>query len=232
MVRGKNAHAWVELWMDRQGWVRFDPTPRGDEVNPSTNSTIGGVGFDPRQFIPVPEEGADSIVDPLGGSPGAPTGRSFEEGEPLPPIPGPILEFAGFRLSLFQLAVIGALLLVASVPLVKWIRRRRRLARLEHGDITGAWEEIVDRLTDLGRPPSPHQTPGEVAVSVDGSMKPLARTVGEALYGPTAVLPAAKLERAAESFAETEVYLRRIYRPFDRFVSWLRPRSLLWWRRE
>ena len=40
IVRDRNAHAWVELWMPTQGWVRFDPTPRGDQVNPSTVANV------------------------------------------------------------------------------------------------------------------------------------------------------------------------------------------------
>ncbi len=26
MIRQRHAHAWVEVWLDKQGWVRFDPT--------------------------------------------------------------------------------------------------------------------------------------------------------------------------------------------------------------
>jgi uncharacterized membrane protein len=29
VVRNLDAHAWVEVWSDEQGWVRFDPTPAG-----------------------------------------------------------------------------------------------------------------------------------------------------------------------------------------------------------
>ena len=36
LVRDRNAHAWVEVWLPAQGWVRFDPTPRGDGANPTT----------------------------------------------------------------------------------------------------------------------------------------------------------------------------------------------------
>ena len=28
-VRTQNAHAWVEVYFPRFGWVTFDPTPRG-----------------------------------------------------------------------------------------------------------------------------------------------------------------------------------------------------------
>ncbi len=50
-VRDRDSHAWVELWMPSQGWVRFDPTPRpatfGDlpvdinDVNPLEAATEG-----------------------------------------------------------------------------------------------------------------------------------------------------------------------------------------------
>ena len=29
IVTDQDAHAWVEVWFPRYGWVRFDPTPRG-----------------------------------------------------------------------------------------------------------------------------------------------------------------------------------------------------------
>ncbi len=32
VVRGLNAHAWVEVYFPDQGWVRFDPTPAGPRV--------------------------------------------------------------------------------------------------------------------------------------------------------------------------------------------------------
>ncbi|MGZ8755613.1 MAG: transglutaminase family protein, partial [Acidimicrobiia bacterium] len=73
VVRGKNAHAWVELWMNGQGWVRFDPTPRGDQVNPSTNASAVGVGFDARNFITEPDEPTD---------PGATTGQGVNPNTP------------------------------------------------------------------------------------------------------------------------------------------------------
>jgi hypothetical protein len=102
------------------------------------------------------------------------------------------------------------------------------LKRLKEGDITGLWDEIVDRLTDFGRPPTPDQTPTEVASSVHRSMTPLAKTVTETIYGPDRTLAAIKVEQAADSFEQTESYLREIYRPFDRVMARLRLRSFRW----
>lgn len=41
IVRDRNAHAWVELWIPQQGWLRFDPTPRPDEINTPTFAELG-----------------------------------------------------------------------------------------------------------------------------------------------------------------------------------------------
>ncbi len=232
IVRGKNAHAWVELWMNGQGWVRFDPTPRGDQVNPSANVNAAGVGFDARNFIPVPED----VVDPTDpGTPGQPTnpdGPDFEDAPiPLGPDGLPLETSNAIRLTAFQAILLAVALVAASIPAAKWMRRRRRLKALKEGDITGAWEEIVDRLTDLGRPPTPDQTHAEVAASVHRSLNPLARNVSEAVFGPERPLQPAKVQQAISSFEEAEGYLRDVYRPFDRMVSWLRFRSLKWWDR-
>lgn len=228
VVRGKNAHAWVELWMNGQGWIRFDPTPRGDGVNPSTNVNAAGVGFDARNFIPDPE-----VIDPTTpGGPGGPVNPNdpdFGEDQPVPVGPLGNPEFSNqFRLTTFQVVLLGIAAILGSIPLAKLIRRRRRLKRLKEGDITGLWDEIVDRLTDFGRQPTPDQTPTEVASSVHRSMTPLARNVTETIYGPDRTLAAIKVEQAADSFEQTESYLREIYRPFDRVMAGLRLRSFRW----
>ena len=47
VVRDQNAHAWVELWIEEQGWLRFDPTPRSDGVAQPTYATLSDqLGFD------------------------------------------------------------------------------------------------------------------------------------------------------------------------------------------
>jgi hypothetical protein len=230
IVRGKNAHAWVELWMDGQGWIRFDPTPRGDQVNPSANVNAVGVGFDARNFIPEPDGSTDPTDPGAAGTPINPNDIDIGEDPNIPRGPDglPLETSNRIRLTSFQIVLVVLAALVGAIPLVKWVRRRRRLKRMKEGDITGVWDEIVDRLTDYGRPPTPDQTHTEVASSVHRSLVPLARNVAEAVYGPDRPLPRAKVDQAADSFGQTESYLRDIYRPFDRVMSWLRLRSLRW----
>ncbi len=51
IVTDRDAHAWVEVWFPRYGWVRFDPTPAADpafsELSPITNASTGGISTAP-----------------------------------------------------------------------------------------------------------------------------------------------------------------------------------------
>ncbi len=173
VVRDNNAHAWVEMWMDGFGWVKFDPTPRGDGAIPESITS----GFDPEPFLPPPGSESSTLLQP----------GLFDGEDPRFQIDlsdNPIGDGSSrFQLSWVWLAVPVAALLGGLVPLLKRLRRGRRLKRLRSGDITAAWDEIVDRLTDLGRPIPAHQTPLEFAAATDRSLVPLASTYSAAVYG-------------------------------------------------
>ena len=52
VVRDRNAHAWVELWVPQQGWMRFDPTPRTDAINlPTYQAVAEQLGFDLDSYL-------------------------------------------------------------------------------------------------------------------------------------------------------------------------------------
>jgi hypothetical protein len=42
IVRERNAHAWVEAWVEEVGWTTFDPTPRG-EIGGNLSPSLGGM---------------------------------------------------------------------------------------------------------------------------------------------------------------------------------------------
>lgn len=172
-VRDTNAHAWVELWIEPFGWYPFDPTPRGEQTSFSSQPESITAGLDPTDYIEAPEDNpANPQAQPN------PADQQFLDLAPEPlgtaPAEGPRWWLLGV------LAVLG---LVGAVPLMKRLRRRRRLRMLREGDITAAWDEIVDRLTDLGVPVSPALTPIEVARSTDRALLPLAYNYSAALYG-------------------------------------------------
>jgi transglutaminase-like putative cysteine protease len=173
VVRDNNAHAWVEMWMDGFGWVKFDPTPRGDGTIPDSVTA----GFDPSLFLPPPGSGTSSLQQP----------GLFDEGDPRFQIDlsdNPIGDgSSNFEIDWIWLLIPLVLLIAGLVPMLKRQRRSRRLRRLREGDITAAWDEIVDRLNDLGRPIPEHQTPMEFAVGTDRSLVPLAASYSAAVYG-------------------------------------------------
>ena len=236
VVRDRNAHAWVELWMPTQGWVRFDPTPRSQRDTPQTFEVIeDDLGFDLAAYLDVPEvdavrlDGSDfvSVEELLSGQfdPGTPFDGGSSDPNTGLTLPGWLTTVTPF--------VIVALILLAGVPLVKWWQRRRRMKRLERGDITAAWEDIVTRLSDLGETVDGTLTPEELAAKFDPAMAPLATVYGRALYGPTETLTAHHVRTASRSLAETTASLGTRYSVRRRAVAWYRPGTLIpkWTRR-
>lgn len=155
--------------MPEAGWVKFDPTPRG-EFQPASITA----GFDPEAYLP---EGSGQTPLPGFIDPTLNQGDSVSI-EDLPPAE---LTGGGTRDWLFVVPAIAALLSV--VPLAKWVRRRRRLKRVRAGDVTAIWEEIVDRLSDLREPVPASKTPIEFASETDDALLPLALDYSAAIYG-------------------------------------------------
>lgn len=218
VVRERDAHAWVELWMTGQGWVRFDPTPRSDGVNPSTSE--GSLGFDPRLFVSAPEEPQQSANGPSPGDPGFQDGPQIDTGSD----PSGLIGLGGSGRGplptwIELLVLLGGLTIL--VPAVKMDRRRRRLARVRRGDVTAAWEEIVDRLRDLGTDLRGDLTPRENAVAYDPALVPLADAYSAAVYGPPRPSPG-----AVAAFRSAEERMASRYGRLERLGAWLRPRSL------
>lgn len=230
VVRDKNAHAWVELWIPSQGWISFDPTPRSDGANQTTayGTLEAELGYDITEYlaeVPAPDNtfseafpglppqlAADDVLsdDSLPGADATGTGRDLPSWVVLAT---PLLALV--------------LLLSAGIPALKWVRSRRRMRRLERGDITAAWEEIVARLTDLGEAPDPAKTPVEVANGVDLAMRPLAGVYGRSIYGAADSTSAADVETAATSLERTTDRLNTRYPRSRRLLAWYRVGSLL-----
>jgi hypothetical protein len=126
-----------------------------------------------------------------------------------------------------RIVLLALLLIVSSPLLIKTARRRRRLARLKRGEVSAAWEELVDHLDDLKREPSPAATPLEVAESVHRSMVPLAVGVTQERFGRSDHLDGTVVAAATRSFIETESYLKTIHPIGNRLRARMRLRSLI-----
>jgi transglutaminase-like putative cysteine protease len=179
VVQERNAHAWVEIWMDGQGWTRFDPTPRADGINSSLGQQE--IGFDARAYVPAPEE--DDAAAASGRLPGErdPALPDFDEflGDSTPDL----RPSDGIQIPVWLWAAIAVVAAVGALPVYKAIRRRRRLAAVATGNIEVAWIEITDRLRDLGSEVSEDLTPIEIASSQHPDLVPLARIYSAIAYG-------------------------------------------------
>lgn len=173
IVRDRNAHAWVEMWMDGFGWVKFDPTPRSDGTLPESYTA----GFNPEDFV----------ADPVGGSqpldrPGfLDDGNNLSAGQLDNPVGSE--SSPGFSTSWWWRLISALLVASLAIPLIKRVRRRQRIKAIKTGNVTAAWDEIVDQLTDLGTDVPGFQTPIEFARATDRSMVPLATAYGASVYG-------------------------------------------------
>jgi transglutaminase-like putative cysteine protease len=226
VVLDRNAHAWVELYMSSQGWVRFDPTPRGDGVNPSTSAEIAGLD---RYLAQVAAEAQAGLDNPAPG-PATPP-REPIEGE-RNPLPNPVRDpLSGDRLPSWLVltiawsVVVG--MVVGAVPFVKRRRRRYRMRRLSDGDIDAAWAEMVDYLIDSGFAVNPATTPTELATATDAAMRPLASVYSEATYGPEQDMSTAAVEAATASLIATVDSLQGRMTRWERTRHLYRAKSLL-----
>ncbi len=215
VVRERNAHAWVELWFDGNGWIRFDPTPRADGVNPSLG--INTIGFDPRAYVPAPDEPAEEAGNSLTGNRPRLEGTDIDisGGDPTPDLTG---TGRGFSIPLWTRWMLGILALLGFVPASRQVRRRRRLGRINTGDVTAAWEEIIDRLRDLGEDVPDTATPMETADRF--GVVPLATMYSAAVYGGV------RRGDGRVAFADAESRILTHYQRATRLYGWMVPRSL------
>ncbi|MCZ7532934.1 MAG: DUF3488 and transglutaminase-like domain-containing protein [Acidimicrobiia bacterium] len=190
LVEDRNAHSWVEIWIPSHGWMTFDPTPRADDFAlPSTNDAIvEQLGFSAADYASLIPEGTDITAS---NDPNDPTNPAIDPRDDFESVdvsnPTSSAESASFAIPEWvrpAAIALGILVLIAStVPLTKWVRRKRRMRRLAKGDITAAWEDITERLTDLGERVDPAATPYETAESLDAALVPLAEQYGLVVYG-------------------------------------------------
>ena len=211
-VRDTNAHAWVEMWMDGFGWVQFDPTPRNlaEPADRQFQTESITAGFDPLEYTPV--LGADGApID-------RPADSSSEFSEERFDDPQATAD-QGPRWWLLVILVVVLLLLVS--PVAKSIRWRRRFKAANNGDVTAVWDELVDRLSDLGNPVPPSQTPMEFADNTDPALLKLAVAYSAAIYG-------GRTQQSAElSLMEIDHWLTTTYSGSDRALAKVNPRSLI-----
>ena len=164
-VTSEDAHAWGEVWLAGLGWTRFEPTPPSDLPGgsrlPGRAATPSGpTATTPPTSTPAsaptpagesqaPGNGAEVALDPPAAANDERDGLSFSW---------------IFVLALVIGAVVATAVVAALIVIAKQRRRNRRRTRPDPADaITGAWEEVLDRLGEAGVQRAPARTPLELA---------------------------------------------------------------------
>lgn len=175
VVRGRNAHAWAEVWFAGLGWRTFEPTPSGS--SPGQADQRGNVAQSP------PVLGATttttSVASPTpsvrpGARSGAPrrprseiistTSRSNGTSSPLRTVAAIAIP------SLALLAGFGVI--VSRVVARRRTRQRRRRAPDPADRMAGAWREALEACARAGLPVSGALTPNEQVESLAGHGAP------------------------------------------------------------
>lgn len=227
-VTSSNAHAWVEAYFSRLGWIPFDPTPVAGVFGGATTNL---------PWAPHPQSKPGQAGAPGQGSGAATTKPRIPDLPSLGPDTGAgpnALQRSNTRL-LWGLGILLGLIVAALVPAaVRVVRRRRRLAAARHGDPDPLWAELSDTATDLGYVWSPTRTPRQVLSWLGppvgdkrASLQTLATAVETARYAPPAAAGAGGGQLVSDLRA-VENELRAQRRWSVRLRARLLPESLEW----
>ena len=151
-VRASDAHAWPELYFDGVGWLRFEPTPSGQQntVAPDyslTPTSVGGSSASPTGGA-VPTTRADTRPDGR-NDPGATNQAQTSTGSG---VTGWLGERTRGALMWVLLGLVAGVLGSLAVPMAARSRRRRRLREApdEARRVEVEWQAMVERIGDLG----------------------------------------------------------------------------------
>ncbi|MBO0829136.1 MAG: transglutaminase domain-containing protein, partial [Streptosporangiales bacterium] len=166
VVRGRDAHAWPELWFEDVGWVRFEPTPAGfgaqdtAEVPGYSRPDALDQGQDTNQNLGT----TDVPTSAAGDGSSAASGKQRDALDSAQPVVG--RQGDGLGTPLFGLLGVAILLvlLLFTPALVRRIIRLRRWSRARDPvDVAhAAWAELRDDATDIGVSVRHSETPRSV----------------------------------------------------------------------
>jgi transglutaminase-like putative cysteine protease len=164
VVRGRDAHAWPELWFEDVGWVRFEPTPAGfggqasAEVPGYSRSDALNQGNNTNQT----GEATDVPTGAAGGASTAASVRHRELDNSAQAVAGGGGNGIGASgwFSLLGVAILLVLLLFTPALVRRIIRLRRWSRARDPADLAhAAWAELRDDATDIGVPLRHSETP-------------------------------------------------------------------------
>ena len=171
-VRGKDAHAWPEVYLAGYGWVPFEPTPADGRGLPGGDTYAGTPAYQPRTTDDPAATATSAPPTTAAPASGSLSNRNIEGLN----VGGDASTGAGghrawWRHTLVILIVLAGLATagLTAVPVVRTLRRRRRRAAAvtPQARVLVAWEEAEEILAvAAGLPRRPAETPLEYAARV------------------------------------------------------------------
>lgn len=138
-----DAHAWPELYFEGTGWVRFEPTPGARAGAPGYTQ-----GVEP-QAEPSPQPSASASAAPEQSARPEQDVPQEETGAAQSPLVERVVAAVPWRVVAGVLAL-GLLLLVPLAAAVVVRRRRWSRAGTAQARAEAAWDDLRERLADLG----------------------------------------------------------------------------------
>jgi len=204
-------HAWPELYFDKIGWVRFEPT--------KSRGTVPDFPAAPVDDPATPENEASPSATPTPEATDA--APDVPRDDPSQATSGQTVRPANVLAIIGSVLAILVLLALVTPAIIRSGRRRGRLASVvRDGTALAAWAELLDTARDLGRPLPESLTPRQAAAAVRPGFD----------EATSAALTRLQLAVEAEAFAETVPEgratlvrsLRTVTRALRRSVSWKR----------
>jgi hypothetical protein len=194
-VTDHDAHAWVEVWFDRYGWLPFDPTPGRGSL--SAGYSISSPRFRPADAAGLVGRVAGALLNTAAihqdlsfGDKDAGVSFLGADIRRAPSSGGGTFGLQQRGGSLGKLLGVVLAILVALLATAKAVRRRARYACTDPRRQAGACRaDLRDFLADQGIRLAPSAGPGEVAtllrdeLEVDGSL--FAVALAAARFGPS-----------------------------------------------
>jgi transglutaminase-like putative cysteine protease len=182
-VTGHDVTAWVEVAFEGIGWIAFSPTPDQTDVPQDQDPKPQ---TEPQPQVRQPPRSAaeqDELV----------TAVEVDDGDSDDPsgfdIPGWLVA-AALAILIPGALIFGPLLVVAQLKAAR--ARRRRRAAEPHEAMRGAWDELVDRYSELGLAVPARATRRRTARALAGQvgvagLEPVAERIDAAVFGDAPV---------------------------------------------
>jgi transglutaminase-like putative cysteine protease len=141
-VTGDDVTAWVEVAFAKEGWVAFNPTPKETDIPQAQTPQPQSEPQPQVRQPPRSEKHDDQVLTPV----------SLDDSRVKDK--NSLFALPAWAIAIGLSVLIPALLFFGPLLIIAWFKQRRlrRRRQAERGDlrVAGAWDELLDRYSELG----------------------------------------------------------------------------------